>query len=62
MGVIPFQDRKWEYRSSTKDMHSGLSVALGMLQYHRLNCHLLLKECYVAISIGSVFASLSLTL
>jgi hypothetical protein len=41
-----FQSRKWKYRSGNKDVHNGLSVVLGELQYYRLNCHLLLKECY----------------
>ena len=43
MNVVPFQDRKWEYRSSNKDMHNSFSVALGKLESRRLNCHLLLK-------------------
>ena len=36
MSVVPFQDRKWEYRSSDQDMHLSLSVALGQsfLVYH----------------------------
>ena len=27
-------------------MHNSLSIGLGKLQYHCLNCHLLLKEHY----------------
>ena len=45
MNVVPFQDRKCVYRSRNKDMHNSFSVALGKLQFRRINCHLLLK-CY----------------
>ena len=45
MNVVPFQERQWVYRSSYKDMHNSISVALGKLEFRRVNCHLLLK-CY----------------
>jgi len=45
-GLSECRGRNIIYKSSNKDMHNGLSVALGKLQYHHLNCHLLLKECY----------------
>jgi hypothetical protein len=55
MNVVPFQDRKWVYsRSSNKDMHNRISVALGKVESRRVNCHLVLK-CYYQYLVSLFF-------
>ena len=54
MCVIPFKDRKSEYKSSNKDMLTGFSVTLGKPESRRPHCDLLLK-CYHQFSVSLFF-------
>jgi hypothetical protein len=56
MNVVPLQERQWVYRNSNKDMHNSISVALGKLEFRRVDCYLLLK-CYYQYWVSFFFIS-----